>query len=124
MNDEQKVPLYGPDEDALTEVERHIREAARLNVKPLIEAAKQDELSVLNRREKTHGPFAGTALTEGELCRVMETTPNWRTLTDMQRYALKQNAVKMARILNGDPNFPDHWADIAGHAILVVRNLP
>ncbi len=30
---------------------------------------------------------------------------------------------KLARLLNGDPNHRDSWADIAGYAELVVRNI-
>ena len=30
---------------------------------------------------------------------------------------------KIARVLNGDPNYPDNWHDIAGYARLVEREL-
>jgi hypothetical protein len=30
---------------------------------------------------------------------------------------------KMARIMNGDPNYVDSWADIAGYATLVANRL-
>jgi hypothetical protein len=30
---------------------------------------------------------------------------------------------KIARILHGDPNFEEHWADVAGYAERVVRTL-
>jgi hypothetical protein len=30
---------------------------------------------------------------------------------------------KIGRILNGDPNYDDSWADIAGYAQLVVKEL-
>ena len=32
-------------------------------------------------------------------------------------------ACKIARILSGDPNWRDHWDDIAGYATLVAERL-
>lgn len=32
--------------------------------------------------------------------------------------ALEMICVKMARIIAGDPNHPDHWRDICGYALL------
>jgi hypothetical protein len=31
--------------------------------------------------------------------------------------------MKLARVIAGNPNEPDHWRDIAGYAELVVRSL-
>lgn len=30
---------------------------------------------------------------------------------------------KMARIINGDPNYRDSWDDVAGYATLVAKRL-
>lgn len=48
---------------------------------------------------------------------------NWGALSPDQREALEMVAVKMSRIVSGDPNFPDHWHDIAGYAKLVEDRL-
>ena len=40
-----------------------------------------------------------------------------------QREALEMIAHKIARILNGDPNYADSWHDIAGYAQLVADRL-
>lgn len=40
-----------------------------------------------------------------------------------QAEALEMIAHKIARTLNGDPNYVDSWADIAGYAQLIVRRL-
>ena len=32
-------------------------------------------------------------------------------------------ANKIGRILNGDPNYPDSWHDIAGYATLIENEL-
>lgn len=47
----------------------------------------------------------------------------WTKLDADQAEALEMIAHKIARILNGDPNYVDSWADIAGYAQLVVRRL-
>jgi hypothetical protein len=40
-----------------------------------------------------------------------------------QREALEMIAHKIARIVNGDPNYADSWLDIAGYAQLVADRL-
>lgn len=40
-----------------------------------------------------------------------------------QKDALGMIAVKIARILNGDPDYADNWKDIAGYATLVAERL-
>ena len=44
-------------------------------------------------------------------------------MDDDQREALEMIAHKIARILNGDPNYADNWIDIAGYATLVANRL-
>lgn len=45
------------------------------------------------------------------------------TLEVDQQDALDMIAVKISRILNGDPDYADNWADIAGYATLVKDRL-
>jgi hypothetical protein len=40
-----------------------------------------------------------------------------------QREALEMIVVKIARIINGDPNCADSWRDIEGYARLVAERL-
>lgn len=40
-----------------------------------------------------------------------------------QQDALEMIAVKISRILNGDPDYSDNWHDIAGYATLVADRL-
>ena len=40
-----------------------------------------------------------------------------------QADALHMIAVKLARIVNGDPDYPDNWRDIEGYAKLVADRL-
>ena len=44
-------------------------------------------------------------------------------LTRVQAEALDMICHKIARILNGDPNYADSWQDIAGYAQLVADRL-
>ena len=48
---------------------------------------------------------------------------NWFQLESDQQEALEMIAHKIARILNGDPNYDDSWHDIAGYATLVADRL-
>lgn len=47
----------------------------------------------------------------------------WEKLNLPQRQALEVIADKIARILNGDPNYVDNWHDIQGYARLVEVEL-
>lgn len=67
-------------------------------------------------RETTHGDFVKMAFAVQAIKAVLRTTPNWPYLTDGQTTALEEIAVKVARILCGDPDHPDHWNDIGGYA--------
>ena len=44
-------------------------------------------------------------------------------MSDDQVIALDMICNKMARIVNGDPNYIDNWHDIAGYATLVEQEL-
>lgn len=48
----------------------------------------------------------------------------WDLLTPVAKQALTVIADKIARILNGDPNYADNWHDIQGYAKLVEDRLP
>jgi hypothetical protein len=74
-------------------------------------------------RGKTHGEFSECARLTQRLTRVMSNGKNWSQLSDTQRTALEMIVHKIARILSGDPDFVDHWSDIAGYAALVVGEL-
>jgi hypothetical protein len=75
-------------------------------------------MQVIEERAETHGDFAETAYLAQALKSVMHRASNWPLLLPQQREALDHNATKVARILSGDPNEPDHWRDIAGYARL------
>jgi len=69
-------------------------------------------------RARTHGVFRIQAAKAQQIKRAYRDSPNWSALTDGQRQALEANADKVARILCGDADHPDHWRDLAGYAVL------
>ena len=78
---------------------------------------------ILNDREQTHGAFREVAGYSQAIKQLMRTSRNWNRLDVAQAQALEVIADKVARILCGDPSFPDHWQDGAGYFELVVRDL-
>jgi hypothetical protein len=82
------------------------------------EQATRTTEALLAERAKTHGDFAHHArLTQG-LKEAMEREPNWAELSDSHKESLHMIVHKIGRILAGNPNFHDHWDDIAGYAKL------
>jgi hypothetical protein len=73
--------------------------------------------TLLDEREKVHGEFWNTALIAQELKNVMASHTD-KLLDPVQVEALDMISSKIARILSGNPNFVDHWIDIAGYAQL------
>lgn len=78
---------------------------------------------IIDNRQGTHGEFNENATATWEIMRIMMAQRNWPILSDPQRHALYMDAHKMARIVCGNPNEPDHWDDIAGYATLVAQRL-
>jgi len=77
----------------------------------------------LAARGDIYGGFRPNADISQHIKDVISTQEGWWHLEPYQREALEMIAQKIARILNGDPNYPDNWHDIAGYATLVEREL-
>ena len=73
---------------------------------------------ILNARELTHGDYGEVALFCDQVLRVVTAKPGWHRLNCKQKKSMLEIVSKMARILCGDPDFDDHWADIVGYAEL------
>lgn len=82
-----------------------------------------DIQTTLNERQNTHGEFSVNAKCSQQFKRMMRRKDGWEDLTLSQREALEVIAAKIARILCGDPNEPDHWHDIAGYSTLVYKEV-
>ena len=88
---------------------------------------------ILEERGKTHGDFRDVADLSQDLkiilrrhtAKMSDRAPfsNSKSKTNSQCEALDNIAQKMARIVCGNPNEPDHWRDIAGYALPIVSEL-
>ena len=78
---------------------------------------------MLAGRESRYGSFQGHAKIAQDLKAVMHDRLGWDSLAPDQKEALEMVQHKIARILNGDPNYIDNWVDIAGYSQLVVNRL-
>jgi len=81
--------------------------------------------ATLAERGSRYGAFDGHAEIAQQLkatVRVFEAKRGCDLAHD-QREALEMIMHKVARILNGDPNYADNWIDIAGYATLVADRL-
>lgn len=78
---------------------------------------------MLAGRQSTYGAFENHAKISQALKDVMFERSGWDRLKPDQREALEMIQHKVARILNGDPNYADNWIDIAGYATLVANRL-
>lgn len=74
--------------------------------------------ALLIERGKVYGDYTTHAEITQALKDVMRGTAGWEKLLPHQKETLEMNAHKIGRILNGDPNIEDHWADIAGYGRL------
>jgi hypothetical protein len=80
-------------------------------------------MEVLKERENRYGEFVSNAKFTHFVKEEMRRSPSWQKMYVDQREALDMIAHKMARILNGDPDYADSWVDIAGYATLVANRL-
>ena len=84
-----------------------------------------DTLDVmLAARAKRHGDFRDHARFAQGLKRVLQVEVQYIQLPAMHREAIEMILHKIARIVAGDPNYHDHWDDIAGYARITRERLP
>ncbi len=82
---------------------------------------------LLDTREQTHGAYSNTAKYIQMFKAVAlgaysdRYKANRPSLSHQQRESLEMILHKCGRILSGDPNCEDHWADIAGYAKLANK---
>lgn len=76
---------------------------------------------LLDEREITHGDYATKARFIQAFKQMIRHAEGFDDLTPAQRESLDMIATKIGRILHGDPDFADHWDDIAGYAALGAR---
>jgi hypothetical protein len=77
---------------------------------------------ILLKRGERYGTFASNAKISQDLKSILFNSRELEMEPD-QLEALDMIAHKLARIVNGDPNYADSWIDIAGYAQLVADRL-
>ena len=84
-----------------------------------------DVEQVLAERGARYGKFVQHAEVAQRLKRAIaaELAKRNKILADDQMEALDMVCHKIARIINGDPDYADSWTDIAGYAQLVATRL-
>lgn len=76
---------------------------------------------MLAEREIRYGSFESHASRSQALkAALVVESPSWATMEAFQRESIEMISHKLARIMNGDPDYVDNWVDIAGYAQLVV----
>lgn len=78
---------------------------------------------VLNQRQSTYGSFAKNAEVSQMLKYFMTQGTNYKQMPVAHREALEMIVHKIARIVNGDPNYIDNWIDICGYSQLVIEEI-
>ena len=77
----------------------------------------------LKERGSRYGSFEDQGRIEQEIKDAMRRAPGWDKLAPDQKSALEMIAVKISRILKGDPDYADSWHDIQGYAKLIEDRL-
>ena len=83
----------------------------------------QSTSEILAERGKTHGDFGDNAEISEGIMALLARGPSYEHLTSVQVHALRMIALKMSRIVCGNPNEPDHWRDAAGFATLALERI-
>lgn len=88
-------------------------------------AADDNIDKVLAERGNRYGKFSDHAALSQLLKQNIAVRLHERQLVleDDQQEAIEMICHKLARIINGDPNYADSWTDIAGYAKLVADRL-
>lgn len=83
-----------------------------------------DVQETLNARGSRYGDFTDNAKISQQLQRILKNSPSFPFMSEVQIEGMTAVMQKIARILNGDPNYADNWHDIQGYARLVEERLP
>lgn len=120
--------LYSPPKQVSDDVPPPARPSPGSGQEPAADAASDHEGSgvqdTLAQRGSRYGDFTDNAMISQQLKQLImcendgKLREGYRRCNFVQREALEMIAQKIARILNGDPNYKDNWHDIQGYARL------
>ena len=75
----------------------------------------------LAQRGTRYGDYSDNASVSQSLKAWLWAQRGWNNLSHDKKETLEMIAQKIARILNGDPEYADNWHDIAGYAALTEQ---
>lgn len=78
---------------------------------------------LLEQRGQNYGDFSGQASISQGLKDVARNGVQYDSLKPFQKESVEMILHKIARIVNGNPNYIDSWRDIIGYTQLVVDEL-
>ena len=81
-----------------------------------------DVQKTLDKRGKNYGSYLDQSCIAENLMSQIEQEKGWKRFPPTHRQATRMIAIKLARLLNGDPNHADSWHDIAGYASLAEKH--
>ena len=79
--------------------------------------------NTLNERGERYGNYSDVAGTTQHLMSIVECGANYEHLNAEQKTSLFMICNKIARAVNGDPNYIENWHDIAGYSTLIEKSL-
>ena len=79
--------------------------------------------STLNERGARYGNYSDVAGMTQQLMAIVESGANYEHLNAEQKTSLFMICNKIARAVNGDPNYIENWHDIAGYSTLIEKSL-
>lgn len=75
----------------------------------------------LTERETRYGSYKNHAETTQLLKSAVQEHPNYYDMSSDKRESVEMILHKIARIINGNPDYKDNWHDIAGYATLAEK---
>lgn len=79
--------------------------------------------STLSERGERYGDFKDVARITNSLFATCREGNQFHQLSESQNLALRMICIKIARAVNGDPNYIENWHDIAGYSTLIEKSL-
>lgn len=77
--------------------------------------------ATLRERNARYGDWPDQAQIIEDMVAALEVWPGWKRMKAYQREGIRHIVDKIARSVSGDPNYIDHWHDMAGYASVVER---
>lgn len=103
---------------ALLELKMKYKVVDKLYKQPKGKETMSDIDITLKERGSRYGDFSDNAKISEQLMEFIRLQSGYEKLRDVHKAALNVITQKIARIVNGDPEYKDNWHDIAGYAKL------